>query len=128
MLGKDHPIAALALERIRSDAARVPALWWFEVSNTLVVNERRKRLTESDSAVFLRGLGRLGVTVDRTPQEAEVLALASRHRLSVYDAAYLELAQREAVAPATLDAGLAAAARVEGVALLSDPPDQERVG
>jgi predicted nucleic acid-binding protein len=128
VLGKDHPIAALALERIRSDAARVPALWWFEVSNTLVVNERRKRLTESDSAVFLRGLGRLGVTVDRTPQEAEVLALASRHRLSVYDAAYLELAQREAVAPATLDAGLAAAARVEGVALLSDPPDQERVG
>jgi hypothetical protein len=38
---EDHPVAALALERIRTDAARVPSLWWFELRNTLIVNERR---------------------------------------------------------------------------------------
>ena len=63
---EDHPVAALALERIRSDEALVPSLWWFEVRNTLIVNERRGRLTEADVTVFLRGLARLGVTIDRT--------------------------------------------------------------
>ena len=50
---EDHPVAALALERIRSDEALVPSLWWFEVRNTLIVNERRGRLTEADVTVFL---------------------------------------------------------------------------
>ena len=108
---EDHPVAALALERIRTDEARVPSLWWFEVRNTLIVNERRRRLTESDTAAFLRGLARLGVTVDRSPEEADVLTLARRHRLTVYDAAYLELARREGVPLATLDTDLATAAR-----------------
>jgi len=115
---EDHPAAALALERIRGDEARVPALWWFEVRNVLVVNERRGRLTEADTAAFLRRVSRLGVTIDHSPEEAAVLALARRHRLSVYDASYLELAQREALPLATLDAELARAARAEGVAVL----------
>jgi predicted nucleic acid-binding protein len=115
---EDHPDAALALERIRGDEARVPALWWFEVRNTLIVSERRGRLTETDTAAFLRRLARLGVTVDRSPEEAGVLALARRHRLTVYDASYLELAQREALPLATLDTELARAARAEGVPVL----------
>ncbi|HWK45521.1 MAG TPA: type II toxin-antitoxin system VapC family toxin [Stellaceae bacterium] len=115
---EDHPIATLALERIRSDEARAPSLWWFEVRNTLIVNERRARLTEADTAAFLRGLSRLGVTVDRAPNEATVLTLARRHRLTVYDAAYLELAQRDGVPLATLDAALANAARADRVPLL----------
>ena len=53
---EDHPVAALALERVRTDEARVPSLWWFEVRNTLIVSERRGRLTESDTATFLHGL------------------------------------------------------------------------
>ena len=64
---EDHPDATLALERIRSDEARVPSRWWFEVRNTLIVNERRGRLTDGDTAAFLRGLSRLGITVDRSP-------------------------------------------------------------
>jgi predicted nucleic acid-binding protein len=115
---EDHPVAALALERIRTDAAQVPCLWWFEVRNTLIVNERRGRLTEADVAAFLRSLSRLGVTVDRTPDEATVLGLARRHRLSVYDASYLELAHREGVPLATLDIALATAARAENLPLI----------
>ena len=53
------------------------------------MNERRGRLTESDTTAFLRGLARLRVTVDRSPKEADVLALARHRGLTVYDAAYL---------------------------------------
>jgi predicted nucleic acid-binding protein len=47
------------------------------------------------------------------------VALARRHRLTVYDAAYLELALREGLALATLDTALAEAARAEGVSVLA---------
>lgn len=120
---EDHPIAALALERIRADEARAPSLLWFELRNILIVNERRKRLTEADTAAFLRGFARLGVAFDRWPDEAETLALARRRGLTVNHAAYLELAQREGATLATLDAELASAARAEGVALL-DPRER----
>jgi predicted nucleic acid-binding protein len=115
---EDHPTATLALERIRSDQARVPSLWWFEVRNTLIINERRGRLAEADTAAFLRGLSRLGVTVDRLPEEAGVMTLARKHRLTVYDASYLELAQRETLPLATLDADLLRAARAENLSLI----------
>jgi predicted nucleic acid-binding protein len=115
-----HPAAALALERVRTDEACVPSQWWFEVRNTLIVSERRGRLTESDTATFLNGLAHLRITVDRSPEEADVLALARHRGLTVYDAAYLELARREGVPLATLDAALATAARAERVPLLGE--------
>lgn len=120
---EEHPQAAEALDRIRTDEACVPSLWWFEVRNALLVNERRERLREADIAAFLRGLFRLPVAVDRAPGEAEVLALARRHRLAVYDAAYLELAQRQGVLLATLDGALTIAARAEKVPLIGERPE-----
>jgi predicted nucleic acid-binding protein len=117
---EDHPLAAAALERIRADTARAPALLWFELRNILIVGERRKRLKQADTAGFLRSFARLGVTIDQSPDEADVLTLARRHGLSVYDAAYLELARRERLTLATLDLPLAKAAQAEGVGLL-DP-------
>jgi predicted nucleic acid-binding protein len=117
---EDDPRAAAALARIRADEALVPSIWWFEVRNTLVVNERRGRLTEADTAAFLRTLARLSVTIDRQPGDAEVLSLARRHRLSVYNAAYLELALRDSVPLATLDRELIGAARAERVPLVGE--------
>jgi predicted nucleic acid-binding protein len=115
---EQHPRADAAFAQIRTEEAVVPSLWWVEVRNMLVVNERRKRITESDTNGFLRDLSRLRIRVDREPEEAVVLRLARTHRLSVYDASYLELALREGVPVATLDAGLAAAAIAEGAALI----------
>jgi len=115
---EDDRVADLTFERIRTDEARVPALWWFEVRNILVVNERRNRLTETATAAFLRELAQMRVLVDRSPDETDVLTLARRHRLSVYDASYLELARRGDIALATLDKELAAAASSIGVHLL----------
>ncbi|MGD0013668.1 MAG: type II toxin-antitoxin system VapC family toxin [Bryobacteraceae bacterium] len=116
---EDHADADLAFLRMRAEEAVVPCLWWFEVRNILVVNERRGRIAESDTASFLANLSRLRVRVDRLPDESAVLRLARTHRLSVYDAAYLEVAQREGLALATLDADLQEAAAGERVALLT---------
>ena len=116
---EDHPEASLAFAQIRTEEAVVPSLWWFEVRNILVVNERRRRIAESDTSVFLLNLARLRIRLDRNPDEGAVLRLARTHRLSVCDAAYLELAQREGVPLATLDTVLQKAAAGEGVVLLS---------
>jgi predicted nucleic acid-binding protein len=72
---------------------------------------------------FLRDLSRLPVTVDTAPDEAGVLGMARRHRLSVYDASYLDLARRMGLALATLDAKLAQAAQIENVRLLEQEAD-----
>ncbi len=68
---------------------------------------------------FPAALARLRVRIDRIPNEDAILRLARSHKLSVYDAAYLELAQREGLSLATLDAELRRAAVVEGVPVVS---------
>jgi predicted nucleic acid-binding protein len=105
---------------VKDDHALVPTLSWFELRNALVVNEPRGRITEQQTARFLRNVERLAITIDSTPDENGVLTLARRHRLTVYDAAYLELALRSGLPLATLDVMLATAARSEGVPLLGD--------
>ena len=119
-LGEPDSRAVLARERLRTDQALAPTLWWFELRNALLANERRGRLTESRTANFLQALSELPVSLDRSPNEAAMLALARRHGLTVYDAAYLELATRENLSLATLDGPLAAAARAEGVPVLGE--------
>ena len=116
---EDHPDASLAFERMRTEEGVIPCLWWFEVRNILVANERRRRIAEADTASFLLNLSRLRLRADQSPDEDAVLRLARAHRLSVYGAAYLELAQREGIALATLDADLRKAAASEGVVLVS---------
>ena len=113
-----HAIADEALERLREDEARVPGLWWFEIRNTLITGERRGRIKEAESVAFLQSLSRLGITLDHSPDEGRVMALARRYRLTVYDSAYLELAQREGLPLATLDNALAAAAAQAEIPML----------
>jgi len=120
-LGETDTRAAHAVELIRSTEAVVPTLWWFELRNALVVNERRGRLTEHESTVFLQRVAQLSIVMDRSPDDARVMGLARKHRLTVYDAAYLELSLREAIPLATLDNPLADAARTEGVRLVGSP-------
>ena len=117
-LREDHPPAAVAGELIATEAALAPALWWFELRNGLIVNERRGRITAEATRRFLQHVAELPIALDRVPDEAAVMTLARRHRLTVYDASYLELALREAVPLATLDRPLAEAARAEGVVLV----------
>ena len=116
---EDHPDARAAFHRMRTEEGVGPALWWFEVRNIQIANERRRRIAEPDTAAFLQNLALLRLRVDQSPDENAVLRLARVHRLSVYDAAYLELARREDLPLATLDGDLRGAATDEAVALVS---------
>lgn len=113
-----HPRAETAFRHIATQSAVVPALLWFELRNVLLMGERRNRLTEAQTTRFLKYVSELPIEVDRNPDEGIVLSLARSYRLSVYDAAYLELAQRKALPLATLDNALMNAARAENVLLL----------
>ncbi len=110
------PIADRAFGRIAREPAAVPAHWWFELRNVLLVGERRRRLDERQTGRFLHQIRDLPIEVDRSPDETAVFALARRHGLTFYDAAYLELALRHD-ALASLDGALLRAAEIEGVTL-----------
>jgi predicted nucleic acid-binding protein len=112
---EDHPAARRALVRLDTEEAIAPELWWFELRNALIVNERRGRYTAAETAGFLRMVSRLPIAIDHAPVEDDVLVLARRHRLTFYDAVYLELALRLAVPLATIDSALARAGAAEGV-------------
>ena len=115
---EDHPIAAAALRIMLDDMAIVPSLWWFELRNALVTNERRKRTTAERTAQFLTFLDGLSIEIDMLPHEEGVFALARGHGLTFYDASYLETAKRRGLPLATIDKALRKAALVEGVALI----------
>jgi len=115
-----NPVADLAFDQLSRRAAIVPALWWFEVRNLLLVNERRGRLDAPGTAEFLADLGRLPVHIDRDSDNGAVLGLARAHGLTSYDAAYLELARRREAPLATLNQQLAHAARGAQVPLLGE--------
>ena len=111
--------ADAAYDLLYDDRALVPLQWWFEVRNVVLFGERRQRISEDYAASFLDHLERCSIELAALPDHTNVLVLARRHRLTFYDAAYLELAQRERIALATLDNELAMAARAEGVALIA---------
>jgi predicted nucleic acid-binding protein len=109
------------LDLLAIDTALTPLHWWFEIRNVIVVGERRRRMAEPYAASYLAELQALPIALAALPEEGDVFALARKHRLTFYDAAYLELAQREQLPLATLDDNLAAAARAEGVVLVTAP-------
>ena len=109
------------LARVAERGAWVPALWRLEVANVLEMNVRRGRTAAAFRDSALADLAVLPINLDAdTGRHAwgATLRLASRHRLSVYDAAYLELAQRRGLPLATLDQELRAAATAEGIVLM----------
>jgi predicted nucleic acid-binding protein len=116
------PAADALLDKVAADGAAVPGLWSLEVANGLVTGERRGRITPAESATFVAMLEELPIAADPASgarARHETLSLAREHRLSAYDAAYLELAMRQGLPLATGDRALAAAATRAGVVLLN---------
>lgn len=110
------------LERLRQgDQIVVPAHWPTEILNGLLIASRRKRIKADQPALFWDELARLPIETEPAliaSQAKTVLALGEKHGLTVYDAAYLELAQRRQLPLGTLDVDLRKGAQIEGVALL----------
>ena len=115
------PYGRSVLAALETTYAVVPALWPFEVANALALAERRKRITQEGITAFLETLRRLPIQVERREALSlwqATLALAREHRLTAYDAAYLDLARRDRLSLATLDHELQAAGRTLGLTLL----------
>lgn len=106
------------LDRLAQGArAWVPALWHLELANVLLGARRKNRIDQAGVEQFLGTLALYDVAVDQDTMAnawAKTLALAESHNLSVYDAAYLELALRRGLPLATLDTALAAAMKKAG--------------
>lgn len=106
------------LARVVAEGAIVPAIWSLEVANTLLIGERRGRLTAAQVRLGVELYCKLPLTVDVPSRHTDfelVMTLARQRSLTSYDAAYLELAHRTASELATLDERLQGAAALAGV-------------
>ena len=106
--------------RLVQDTAFVPQLWHLEVRNGLIIAERRGRLSATRMNECLEALKWLPIQTDSEVVLEMVVSLSRMHKLSVYDAVYLELAKRRNAALASLDAALLRATVEEGVRLLDE--------
>jgi predicted nucleic acid-binding protein len=125
-IGWVHPAQATPqtvamLDAIAEGATlEVPALWPLEVANALTVLVRRRKLTDDERRTGLGWLRGLRLRVDHEMSSlafSRLSELASAHQLSVYDSAYLELAQRRQLVLGCKDGALRKAARQSGVSL-----------
>jgi len=106
---------------VSQTGAWVPGLWRLEVANVLEMSLRRKRHDAKFRDATLADLAQLPIQVDsETDRQAwsATLRLAARHQLTLYDAAYLELALRRKLPLATLEEDLRHAAHAEKIRLL----------
>jgi len=109
------------LNRLTTETALVPAWWFIEIANVLTIAERKGRISPAQSDAFIADLSKLGIERDdEAPARAftHLLALCRSHRLTSYDAIYLDLAIRRSLPLATLDDDLRKTAKKLGVALL----------
>ena len=112
---------AFLQHRSSEDTFWVPALWWYEISNALLMAQKRKRITEADRIQMVALYGFLPIQTD-TPFHLEAInrfqELALTYSLTAYDAAYLELALRKGLAIATFDRRLTQAAQKAGISTI----------
>ena len=110
--------ADVVMRQVAKAGAVVPSLWRLEIANALQSALRRKRINAAFRDASIADLRSFPIAVDsETDRHAwgTSLALAERCQLTLYDAAYLELAQRLRLPLASLDQDLRAASRALGV-------------
>lgn len=114
----DVTYALKVLDTLKTTLAVVPSLFALEAANVVAKAEAKGLVHEARTQAFVATLMRLNIATDKATAAhalGETLNLARRYKLSAYDAAYLELALREALPLATLDADLEKAAKKAGV-------------
>jgi len=120
------PFTKMVFGLLAADGLIVPGIWPYEVGNTLLMGERRGRLTEADSASFIQAILSFPIAVDDQPMAAtmpRVVTLGRQLGLTAYDASYLDLAIRRRLPLATQDARLRDAAARVGVDLIQATDD-----
>ena len=115
---EEEPTATVAMQHVAEDGGVTPRIWWYELRNALLVNERRGRISLQQVQDTLTDSLALGILMDDQHDESRLLELARRHEFTVYDAAYLEVALRRSLPLATLDRRLREAAEAIGVVVV----------
>ena len=108
--------------RLAIETALVPPLWFIEITNVLAIAERKGRITQAQSSAFISDLDKLEIERDDEVTErafTHLLTLCRTHRLTSYDAVYVDLAVRRSLPLATLDDQMRKAASKLGVRLLA---------
>jgi predicted nucleic acid-binding protein len=106
------------MQELRSAAGLVPSLFWFETRNLFLTAERRGRFKAGEALLSMTQLRALPLRDAGSISDHFVIDLATKHRLSAYDASYLALAVQNKLPLATLDRRLAEAARREKIELV----------
>lgn len=107
-----------ALQALAASFAVAPRWWNIEILNVLLALERRERLAAGKAVEALRLLQRLPIQLRETRASLfELHALAERHRLTSYDALYLDIALATGLPLATRDKALRQAAIDSGVGI-----------
>ncbi len=116
------PAAMGVLDLLKAgEQALVPAFWCSEVLNSLLVGERKGRISADQTRAFLKDLRALRPTLDNASLERvvqDIQALCRQYGLASYDALYVELAMRSGSPLATLDKSQREAALAIGVTCL----------
>ncbi|MBV8552316.1 MAG: type II toxin-antitoxin system VapC family toxin [Acidobacteriaceae bacterium] len=116
------PLGAHVLAKLETVHAIAPAVLAFELANGLTLAQRRRRITLAEQQECLEKLRQLPIALEQRPLFwlcERIIPLAHKFRLTAYDAAYLELAIREALPLATLDGDLRQAALQAGIPLVA---------
>lgn len=107
---------------LQGGRALVPVLWQSEIANGFIIAERRKILTSSDTAQILQRFDTIfaqSIVIKSEPVSIRrIVAIGRQFTLTAYDAVYLDLAIEEQLPIATLDRGLAQAAKQAGATLV----------
>ena len=117
---EENPVATGAMQRVAEEGGVVPRIWWYELRNALLMNERCGRISPQQVSDTLADSLALGIVIDEEHDDSLILDFARRLKLTVYDAAYLEIAFRRSLPLATLDQRLREAAEAIGVEIFSD--------
>ena len=115
---EDDATATHAMQRVAEEGGVVPRIWWYELRNALLMNERRDRISSQQVLDTLTDSMALRIAIDDEHDGSLLLDLARGHDLTVYDAAYLEVALRRSLPLATLDRRLVTAANAIGVTVV----------
>lgn len=117
VLEENSSAADDTIDLVQKHGAHAPVIWWYEVRNVIAISERKGRISRSDASSLIHSISRVRLEIDRETPDA-IFEIARMRSITVYDAAYLELAMRRDLPLATLDASLAQAAKAEGVLLI----------
>ena len=104
---EQRPLSLKVLQRLKAgDQILVPSFWSLEILNSLLVGERRGRISWEQTLAFLANLAALEPSFDHASSDqinGPIQRLCRDHGLTPYDALYVELASRVHSPLATYD-------------------------